>query len=311
MILNFAIYLALAVRFAVRSATTARRRSAPWPSTAHSCSDSLLPRSRFRLGSSRASSRSGEHGAPVFLAVPSTSVGVRGCCASRRRPRGLLVRRVPGRRVGVRHVGACRSPSSACSWERLWVLEGAGLVWVGVRQRKGWMKVSGIGLQAVAASVLLGEGVVSPDDAFTAETLTGWIVTVGLDALGLRVAAMQPRRVEPSAVLEVADPSGDAAQTPLDLEAEPGPLLRPRDVDAQVARHPRMGAPGQPGAARLRAVLVDADGRRPTSSTFSGRLRSRTSGAMLVGGGGVGRAVHAGAWKARPQVARSPCRCVR
>src|SRR5690606_38353108 len=38
----------------------------------------------------------------------------------------------------------------------LWLLEGAALVWTGLRQRRLWLRLAGLGLQLVALLVLLG-----------------------------------------------------------------------------------------------------------------------------------------------------------
>ena len=54
------------------------------------------------------------------------------------------------------------------------------------------MRWAGIGLQAVAASVLFAEGVLSRG-TFNAESLTGWIVAVGL-GLSAYVLRGRPRR---------------------------------------------------------------------------------------------------------------------
>ena len=62
----------------------------------------------------------------------------------------------------------------------MWVLEGAALVWVGARQGKAWMRASGLALQVAAAGVLFRDGVLDLDRAFTPETLTGWLVAVSL-----------------------------------------------------------------------------------------------------------------------------------
>ncbi|MGB3542239.1 DUF2339 domain-containing protein, partial [Rubrivirga sp.] len=225
-ILNFAIYLALAVRFAVRSAQTST------PERALVVDGALvfgLPAATFALqaGLIEGVVPFGRAWSAAILAVVYL---VGAGLLRKRRDLGLLA-------DGFLAVGlAFATLALPLAFERvlvgaLWVLEGAGLVWVGMRQRKGWMKVAGIGLQAVAASVLFGEGVVTPDDAFTAETLTGWVVAVGL---GLSAYLVQ----RPALEAEPETPALEDAGGDLALEADADrPLI-------ETPPHKRWGIPG-------------------------------------------------------------------
>ena len=185
-VLSFAVYLALAVRFALRSA-----RAAP-PERALAVDGALvfgLPAATFVLQAGLV-----EGVVPYGRAWSATVLAVVYLTGA------VVLRRVPTQRptdgqsprAGVRLLADAflavgltfATLALPLAFQRvvfgaMWVLEGAGLVWVGARQRKAWMRWAGVGLQLVAASVLFTEGVWSRG-TFTAESLTGWIVAVGL-----------------------------------------------------------------------------------------------------------------------------------
>ncbi len=64
----------------------------------------------------------------------------------------------------------------------LWALEGAALVWTGVRQRRLWLRLSGLALQLIAVAILFNENV----DVFEAVPLgvrlSGWLAALALGA---------------------------------------------------------------------------------------------------------------------------------
>ena len=102
----------------------------------------------------------------------------------------------------------------------MWVLEGAGLVWVGARQSKAWMRWAGLALQVVAAAVLFTEGVLDPDRAFSTETLTGWIVALGLGLSAYvlrtpRLGQAVPDDARPEAAPTTRRPFGALGRTDL------------------------------------------------------------------------------------------------
>ncbi len=175
-VVNFAIYLALAVRFALRSA-----RAQATPERALAVDGALvfgLPAATFVL---QAGIVDGvlPYGR-AWSAAALAAVYLAGAGVLRQRA-GVRLLADAFLAVGL----AFATLALPLAFERvvfgaMWVLEGAGLVWVGARQRKAWMRWSGLALQAAAAAVLFVEGVLSPSDTFTAESLTGWIVAVGL-----------------------------------------------------------------------------------------------------------------------------------
>ncbi len=205
-VLNFAIYLALAVRFALRSA-----RAAP-PERALAVDGALvfgLPAATFALQAGLV-----EGVVPYGRAWSATVLAVVYLTGA------VLLRRLPAQRpadgqsprAGVRLLADAflavgltfATLALPLAFQRvvfgaMWVLEGAGLVWVGARQRKVWMRWAGIGLQLVAASVLFTEGVWSRG-TFTPESLTGWIVAVGLglSAYVLHQSTRPPDDVRPA-----------------------------------------------------------------------------------------------------------------
>ena len=63
-----------------------------------------------------------------------------------------------------------------------WVVQGAGLVWLGARQRRGALVVAALGLQLVAVLVLAGQGVLLPLRDWSADSATGWLVALALAA---------------------------------------------------------------------------------------------------------------------------------
>ena len=184
-VLNFAVYLALAVRFALRSARSAA------PERALAVDGALvfgLPAATFVLqaGLVEGVVPYGRAWSAVVLAV----VYLTGAAALRRsadpaatasRPGGVRLLADAFLAVGLTFATlALPLAFQRVVFGAMWVLEGAGLVWVGARQGKAWMRWAGVALQGVAAAVLFTEGVLSPSDTFTAESLTGWIVAVGL-----------------------------------------------------------------------------------------------------------------------------------
>ena len=185
--LSFSIYLALAVRFAVRSV-----RAGAAPERALVVDGALvfgLPAATFVLQAGLV-----EGVVPygrAWSAVVLAAVYLVGAALVRRqRDLGLLGDAFLA--VGLAFATlAAPLAFGRVVFGAVWVLEGAGLVWVGARQRKAWMRWAGLALQAAAALVLFVEGVLAPDRAFSAETLTGWIVAValGLSAYVLRGAA--------------------------------------------------------------------------------------------------------------------------
>ena len=192
-VLSFGVYLALAVRFAVRSARHAS------PERALAVDGALvfgLPAATFVLqaGLVEGVVPFGRAWSAAALAV----VYLVGAGLLRRRT-GVALLADAFLAVGL----AFATLALPLAFERvvfgaMWVLEGAGLVWVGARQRKAWMRLGGLLLQAAAATVLFGEGVLSPSSTFTAESLTGWIVAVGL---GLSAFVLRSARA-PDAGLE-------------------------------------------------------------------------------------------------------------
>lgn len=183
-VLNFAVYFALAIRFALRSA-----RAGVTPERALAVDGALvfgLPAATFVLQANLI-----EAAVPygrAWSAAALAAVYLASALALYRQPR---VRLVADAFLAVGIVfGTLALPLAfqRVVFGAMWVLEGAGLVWVGARQRRWWMRWGGLALQAAAASVLFVEGVLSPDRAFNAETLTGWIVAValGLSAYVLR-----------------------------------------------------------------------------------------------------------------------------
>ncbi|WP_420456750.1 DUF2339 domain-containing protein [Rubrivirga sp.] len=175
-VVSFAIYLALAVRFALRSA-----RVEATPERALAVDGALvfgLPAATFVLQAGIV-----EGVVPfgrAWSAAALAAVYLVGAGALRQRA-GVRLLADAFLAVGL----AFATLALPLAFERvvfgaLWVLEGAGLVWVGARQRKAWMRAGGLALQGVAAAVLFAEGVLAPSSTFTAASLTGWIVAVGL-----------------------------------------------------------------------------------------------------------------------------------
>ena len=205
-IVSFAIYLALAVRFALRSA------QAEPPERSLAVDGALvfgLPAAMFALQAGLVEGVIPYGRAWSAAALAAVYLGGAG---------------VLRRRVGVRLLADAflavgltfATLALPLAFQRvvvgaMWVLEGAGLVWVGTRQRKAWMRWGGIALQLVAASVLFGEGVLSRG-TFTAESLTGWIVAVGL-AVSAYVLREPPGAAPglPDAALGVPDAAPEAA----------------------------------------------------------------------------------------------------
>ena len=221
-VLSFAVYLALAVRFALRSV-----RAEP-PERALAVDGALvfgLPAATFVLQAGLV-----EGVVPygrAWSAAALAAVYLAGAAVLRQRTAGGAVRAL-GRHAGVRLLAdaflavgiAFATLALPLAFQRvvfgaMWVLEGAGLVWVGARQRKGWMRWAGVGLQAVAATVLFAEGVLSRG-TFNAESLTGWIVAVGL---GLSAYVLRGR---PAAAPAPAAPEPPAGAGPAGLPVVPG-----------------------------------------------------------------------------------------
>ncbi len=183
-VLNFAVYFALAIRFALRST-----QAGVTPERALAVDGALvfgLPAATFVLQANLI-----EAAVPygrAWSAAALAAVYLAAALWLSHRPR---VRLLADAFLAVGIVfGTLALPLAfqRVVFGAMWVLEGAGLVWVGARQGRRWMRWGGLGLQAAAASVLFVEGVLSPDRAFNAETLTGWIVAIslGLSAYVLR-----------------------------------------------------------------------------------------------------------------------------
>ena len=196
-VVNFAIYLALAVRFALRSA------AANPPERSLAVDGGLvfgLPAATFALQSGLV------EGLPYGRAWSAAALAAvyLGGVVWIRRQSGVRLLADAFLAVGLTFATlALPLAFQRVVFGAMWVLEGAGLVWVGARQGKAWMRWGGIALQAVAAAVLFGEGVLSRG-TFDAESLTGWIV-----AVGLAVSAYVLRA--PAAPDAVPAPSGDGA----------------------------------------------------------------------------------------------------
>ena len=174
-VVSFAIYLALAVRFALRTATRET------PERALAVDGALvfgLPAATFVLQAGLV-----EGVVPygrAWSAAALAAVYLLGAGVLRHRA-GVRLLADAFLAVGL----AFATLALPLAFERvvfgaMWVLEGAGLAWVGARQRKGWMRLGGLGLQGAAAAVLFAEGVLRPSTTFSPESLTGWIVAVGL-----------------------------------------------------------------------------------------------------------------------------------
>ena len=197
-VLSFAVYLALAVRFALRSARS--------------------------LGEARTPERAVVVDGALVFGLPAATFVIQAGIVEGVVPYGrawsavvlaavyLVGAVVLRRRAGVRLLAdafLAIGPTFATlalplAFERvvfgaMWVLEGAGLVWVGARQRKRWMRLGGLALQSVAAVVLFAEGVLSPSDTFTAESLTGWIVALGLGVSAYVLRGIGAGSTEPPA----------------------------------------------------------------------------------------------------------------
>ena len=206
-VLSFAVYLALAVRFALRSA-----RAEP-PERALAVDGALvfgLPAATFVLQAGLVEGvvpYGRAWSAAVLAAVYlGGAAALRQLKAARTLDPGEAGPTTAPRAAGARLLAdaflavglAFATLALPLAFQRvvfgaMWVLEGAGLVWVGARQGKAWMRWAGVGLQSVAAAVLFAEGVLSRG-TFTAESLTGWIVAVGLglSAYVLRAVAPAP-----------------------------------------------------------------------------------------------------------------------
>ncbi|PAP80659.1 hypothetical protein B1759_04580 [Rubrivirga sp. SAORIC476] len=174
-VVSFAIYLALAVRFALRTATRET------PERALAVDGALvfgLPAATFVLQAGLV-----EGVVPygrAWSAAALAAVYLLGAGVLRQRS-GVRLLADAFLAIGL----AFATLALPLAFERvvfgaMWVLEGAGLVWVGARQRKGWMRLGGLVLQGAAAAVLFAEGVLRPSTTFSPESLTGWIVAVGL-----------------------------------------------------------------------------------------------------------------------------------
>ena len=88
----------------------------------------------------------------------------------------------------------------------LWLLEGAALVWTGARQRRLWLRISGLGLQLVAVFLLVGEDALAFDAVPLGVRLSGWLaaLTLGASAYWLHASeAVRPweRRLSPVVLL--------------------------------------------------------------------------------------------------------------
>ena len=176
LVLSFAVYFALAVRFAVRSV------AADPPERALAVDGALvfgLPAATFVLQAGIAANLpTGRAWSAAALAAVYL-----GAWAVVRPRAGLRLLADAFLAVGLVFATlALPLAFQAVVFGALWVLEGAALVWVGARQRKGWMRASGLALQATAAGVLFLDGVLDLDRAFTPKTLTGWLVAVSLGA---------------------------------------------------------------------------------------------------------------------------------
>ena len=204
-VLNFAIYLALAVRFALRTA-----QKGATPERALAVDGALvfgLPAATFVLQAGLV------EGVVPFGRAWSAAV----LAAVYLVGAGLLRRRAGVRLLADAFLAiglAFATLALPLAFQRvvfgaMWVLEGAGLVWVGGRQGKRWMRLGGLALQAVAAVFLFVEGVLAPSGTFSPETLTGWIVALGLGLSAYVLTTADRRR-----------PTADALH--LDAEAEGG-----------------------------------------------------------------------------------------
>ena len=175
LILSFAVYLALAVRFAVRTLGTGAT-----PERALAVDGALvfgLPAATFALQSGLV-----EHTATgrAWSAAALAAVYLATWAGVRPRP-GLRLLADALLAVGLVFATlALPLAFAAVVFGALWVLEGAALVWTGARAGKPWMRWAGLALQAAAAAVLFYEGVLDLDRAFAPSTLTGWIVAVAL-----------------------------------------------------------------------------------------------------------------------------------
>ncbi|MEM1118345.1 MAG: DUF2339 domain-containing protein, partial [Bacteroidota bacterium] len=217
-VLSFAVYLVLAVRFALRTAT------ADAPERALVVDGALvfgLPAAAFVLqaGLVEGVVPYGRAWSAVVLAAVYLGVW-----AWLRQRAGVRLLADALLAVGL----AFATLALPLAFQRvvfgaMWVLEGAALVWVGARQGKAWMRWAGLGLQAVAASVLFSEGVLDPDRAFSTETLTGWIVAVGLglSAYVLRLGGGAGARE--SGGVEARRSAGAQAGSETDSEVATGP----------------------------------------------------------------------------------------
>ncbi len=88
----------------------------------------------------------------------------------------------------------------------LWLLEGAALVWTGARQRRLWLRISGLGLQLVAVFLLVGEDALAFHAVPLGVRLSGWLaaLTFGASAYWLHASeAVRPweRRLSPVVLL--------------------------------------------------------------------------------------------------------------
>ncbi len=88
----------------------------------------------------------------------------------------------------------------------LWLLEGAALVWTGVRQRRLWLRLAGLGLGLVAIFTLINEEALSFDSVPLGVRLSGWLaaLTLGASAYWLHTGeSVRPweRRLSPLVLL--------------------------------------------------------------------------------------------------------------
>ncbi|WP_143537587.1 DUF2339 domain-containing protein [Rubrivirga marina] len=205
-VLNFAIYLALAVRFALRTAKTGAT-----PERALAVDGALvfgLPAATFVLQAGLV-----EGVVPFGRAWSAAVLAVVYLVGA-----GLLRQRAGVRLLADAFLAiglAFATLALPLAFQRvvfgaMWVLEGAGLVWVGGRQGKRWMRLGGLALQAVAATFLFVEGVLAPSGTFLPETLTGWIVALGL---GLSAYVLRPRPEAGSADLDAEAEGGEPEHT--------------------------------------------------------------------------------------------------
>ena len=177
LVLSFAVYLALAVRFAARTLAAGAT-----PERALAVDGALvfgLPAATFVLQSGLV-----EHAAfgRAWSAAALAAVYL-GAWALVGRKGGLRLLADAFLAVGLVFATLALPLAFArVVFGALWVLEGAALVWTGARQGKAWMRASGLALQAAAAGVLFVGGVLDLDRAFTPATLTGWLVALSLGA---------------------------------------------------------------------------------------------------------------------------------